>query len=357
MCNTRMKEHVYEGEAMRDIEVKVLEKYWIDVNSIRKVRSGFLCDTKQGLLRLKELSSSEKKVPYVHFLCEQLVEAGFTQVDALLPNKEGEYVCNMRDFGSYVLKKWYMGRECDIRREREIIEACKVLAILHNYLDVVSEQITSMEADLSPDERWSEFVGTNLIEEWKRHNQGLKKAREFMRNRVGKGAFESIYIKNFNEIYAIASRVELKMKFSQYKDLYQRAIRERQLVHGDYNYHNVLFVGSGTAVTNFERFRIDVSIADFYYFLRKVMEKCNWNESLGRKMIESYQRERMITEAEYEYIALRLSYPEKVWKLTNYYYNTNKAWISENNVEKLKISIEQLPIKQQFVQSIFSFHL
>ena len=30
-----------------------------------------------------------------------------------------------------------------------------------------------------------------------------------------------------------------------------------------------------------------------------------------------------------------MNYPEKYWKQLNYYYNANKAWIPDKNVEKL----------------------
>lgn len=348
---------MYEGEEMRDIENKVLEKYWVDVNSVRRVRGGFLCETKQGLLRLKELSSSDKKIPYVQFLCQQLTEAGFETIDMMLLNKEGNYVCDMQHGGKYVLKKWYMGRECDIHREKEVLYGCRTLARLHNHMEMVSNQLVQMEDMGVMDERWQQFQGSNLIEEWTRHNKGLKKARSYMRHRVGKGPFEKLYLNKFEEIYETAGGVVTRMQSSGYEELFDHAVSQKLLVHGDYNYHNILFVGPYTAVTNFERFRIDLPIADLYYFLRKVMEKCDWDEGLGKKMLEAYANEREITDAEYEYIALRLSYPEKVWKLINCYYNTSKAWIPQKNVEKLEISIKQMPIKQQFVQHIFSFHL
>ncbi len=348
---------MYEGEAMKDIESRLLEKYWVDVNHVRKVRSGYLCDTKQGLLRIKELSSSDKKIPYVQYVCQQLKESGFQYVDEMLPNKEGDLVCDMRDHGKYVLKHWFMGRECDIYRERELMLACEMLAHLHNHLDIVSGQIVQMQKDLLEDERWNQFSATNLEVEWKRHNQELKKIRKYMRRKVTKGEFEALYLKRFDEFYSVAEQVVEKLEASTYGELYQCAIENKYLTHGDYNYHNILFVGSNIAITNFERFRVEIPISDLYYFLRKVMEKCNWDENTGYKMLESYGRVRNITEGEWEYIALRLSYPEKLWKLTNCYYNTNKAWISDKNVEKLRTSIEQMAIKQQFVHSIFAFHL
>lgn len=348
---------MYEGEVMKDIENRLLEKYLVDVNHVRRVRSGYLCDTKQGILRIKELSSSEKKTPYVQYVCQQLMESGFEYVDIMLPNKEGDLVCDMREHGKYVLKHWFMGHECDIYRERELLMACEILAKLHNHLDQVSKQIVQMQADLAEDERWNQFGADNLVEEWTRHNQGLRKVRRYMRERVGKGEFESLYLREFESFYAVAKQVLNRLESSEYESIYQRAMEEKSLTHGDYNYHNILMVGSNVAVTNFERFRVDAPISDLYYFLRKVMEKCQWNEAIGDKMIDRYVRHRNISQSEYEYMAMRLTYPEKLWKLTNCYYNTNKAWVSDKNVEKLRISIEQMSIKQQFVHSIFAFLL
>lgn len=348
---------MYEGEEMKDVENKMLEKYWVDVNGVRKSRGGFLCDTKQGLLKLKELSSSDKKVPYVQFICQQLIETGFENIDPIFLNKEGEYVCTLRDGGSFILKKWYAGRECDLHREQELIMACETLAVLHNHLDQVSEQLVRMDEDLAYDQRWLQFAGINLEVQWNRHNNGLKKTRQFIREKVRKTDFESLYLNCFEDVFTVAKSVEEYIKESNYKELYQQALEGKQLVHGDYNYHNILFASSQVMVMNFERFRIDIPISDLIYFLRKVMEKTNWNESLGRKMLSAYHQIRPIREQEYEYMALRLSYPEKVWKLANQYYNGNKAFLSPKNVEKLEQSIQQMGKKQQFVQHIFAFHL
>lgn len=341
---------------MRDIENKVLEKYWLDVINVRKARGGFLCETEQGLLRIKALSSSDKKTPYVQFLCQQLVESGFGNIDTMLLNKEGDYVCDLHDGGKFVVKKWYMGHECDIHREREVLSGCRTLAKLHNHMEVVSNQLSTMKLDGVQDSRWGQFASANLITEWNRHNRGLKKTRSYMRNKVAKGEFESIYLKQFEKVYYVAEEVASRIKASRYEEIFDEAIENFQFAHGDYNYHNILFVGSNVAVTNFEKFRVDLPISDLYYFLRKVMEKNNWNADMGEKILLAYDEERHIEEAEYEYIAMRLSYPEKVWKLANCYYNTNKAWISKKNVEKLEISIKQMPIKQQFLHNVFAFH-
>lgn len=129
------------------------------------------------------------------------------------------------------------------------------------------------------------------------------------------------------------------------------------MTHGDYNYHNVLMTPKGMATTNFEHFTNDIQIEDFYYFMRKVMEKYEWNVELARAMLRTYQDIRPLSEEEQEYMAIRLSYPEKFWKLVNSYYHSNKAWIPGKNVEKLQTAIDQTEKKKRLLKSIFSFHL
>ena len=107
---------------------------------------------------------------------------------------------------------------------------------------------------------------------------------------------------------------------------------EHTWIHGDYNYHNVLMTYRGVATTNFEHFREDIQMADFYYFLRKVMEKCQWNERIGNMLLEAYDKGKTISREELDYLAVRLAYPEKFWKVANSYYHSNKAWIPEKKV-------------------------
>ena len=48
---------------MQEYERAVLEKYDIDVIGTRKTRGAILCETNLGLLLLKEVKGSEKRIP------------------------------------------------------------------------------------------------------------------------------------------------------------------------------------------------------------------------------------------------------------------------------------------------------
>lgn len=339
---------------MKHFEERLLEQYHIDIHSKRRVRGGFVCDTEQGLLLLSNVNGAAKKVTYINHLCNQLAEGGRENIDVMLLDKEGKYVNSDREQGDFVLKKWYIGRECDIRRNMELFHAVRELAKLHIEMQEVSNNILEMQKDLEEDKRWNNFVNENLIGEYERHNIQLNKVRNYIRGKRRKGRFETLYVREFDMVYEEALRITNELKESDYASIYKHAVDELQLVHGDFNYHNILFTGSNITITNFNKFKIDLQVADLYNFMRKVLEKRGWDVYLGADLISAYEEVRMLSDAECEYIRLRLSYPEKYWKITNAYYNSNKAWVSDQIVDKLEKEIRQMCIKAEFVEKLFN---
>ena len=56
---------------------------------------------------------------------------------------------------------------------------------------------------------------------------------------------------------------------------------------------------------------------------------------------------------DYRQLYYRLAYPEKFWKIVNFYYNTGKAWIPGRNMEKIEKLFAQEREKQLFLEYIF----
>lgn len=82
------------------------------------------------------------------------------------------------------------------------------------------------------------------------------------------------------------------------------------------------------------------------------MEKNNWDISLGSEMLDTYCKTKSISIREFEVLKAALSYPEKFWKIINYYYNSNKAWYSEKNEDKLKQFRKQEKLRWSFIDSM-----
>ena len=94
------------------------------------------------------------------------------------------------------------------------------------------------------------------------------------------------------------------------------------------------------------------AVQDLYDFLRKVMEKNNWDIPLGKTLLEAYSNIRPLSVREFEVLKAILSYPEKFWKIINYYYNSNKAWYSEKNEDKLKQFRKQEKLRWKFIDNM-----
>ena len=333
---------------MQENEHEVLEQYDMEVFGTRKTRGAVLCDTDQGMFLLKEVKVSPERIAAVSELYGHLENQEWCAVDAIVKNQEEDYITTAENGNKYILKKWFVGQECDTRKPGEILEATGVLAKLHLLMRRKMSQHVP-EADC-------------IKEEYQKHNRELKKVRSFVRKYTPKNAFEIEFLKNYDEMFHWAQTAGEMFEESGYEQLYRESIETGCMVHGEYNHHNILMESSDTkskllAVTNFDKFKKDIQIEDFYYFLRKIMEKYGWKERLGDSMINAYAAVNPLSGREVEYLKIRLVYPEKFWKTANAYYYSNKAWIPAKNIEKLETVIRQTKEKERFLENVFSFTL
>ena len=77
--------------------------------------------------------------------------------------------------------------------------------------------------------------------------------------------------------------------------------------------------------------------------------KCGIGPAIENGFYYDFKVEKPLTEEEVEYLKIRLIYPEKFWKIVNFYYNSGKAWIPGKNLEKLQKLVDQEKKKQEFL--------
>lgn len=330
---------------MQEYEKIVLEKYKMDTCSTRKVRGAVLCDTDQGIFLLSEVSMPKRRILALCELYDHLSKQGYDGVDRLVLNAQGEYITVLEDGRKYMMRRWFRARECDIRKPSELLEAAGNLAKLHMAMRV---EIASVP------------IAEHLGKEYERHNRELRKVRKFIRAMTSKGEFELAFLEHFEEMYQWTEIAGNLLRLSDYEKLRCESCDSHCLVHGEYNYHNILMgcddchrVPCIVATTHFDRFRQNIQVEDLYYFLRKVMEKHGWKERLGDNMLNAYSAIRPLSAEETRYLKIRLMYPEKFWKIASSYYHSNKAWVSAKNIEKLNTAIRQTKEKEKFIKNIF----
>lgn len=329
--------------SLYDYGLSTLAQYELTADRSARTRGALLCYTSQGLLILREFHGSEKKLKKQQELLLHLKECGMN-TDYFLQNTQESLVSKDKDQMAFTLQHWYEGRECDTKSRDDIIKSVRTLARLHILMKM---------------EPVEEYRERSLRDEYLRHNQELRKIRKFIRKKGASSVFEKDYLASVEWFLQRAQYAVELLDETEYDSLREKAWREGQVCHGEYNQHNVLMLkgeDETAAVTNFGHWNFDIQMADLYRFMRKILEKYNWNLNLAQEMLREYHRIRPISKAEWQNLRVRFTYPEKYWKLANYYYSHKKVWISEKNVEKLQNLIRQRENWKDFAQKCFEVY-
>ncbi len=314
---------------------QVLEKYPLTVKSFSKGRECYLFDTNLGCMALHEYHGSKERAAFLAKMLKHLKEKELL-VEEMLVSTEGEVLVEDEEERKYLLSEHYHGAECDTRRKEDMLEAIKMLAKLHNASKDFSEEIPEMI------KRNQNF----LLQVYEKHNREMKQVRNYIHSKKRKNEFErlfagksELFLKKAAEVTSALQNVECT------EELYG-------FCHGDFNQHSIVFAKQGIAIVGLEHFVYDIQIRDLANFLRKMLEKNDWDKELGLALIQAYHQICPIHEKESKYLYFSLAYPEKFWKLANRYHNAHKIWLSERNVEKLQKVIAQEEKREKFLMEI-----
>lgn len=314
----------------------ILSQYEIEIREVTRGRGSFICDTDKGKKILVPYRGSQEKGILLSRFLEGLEQNGFP-VEQIELTKTQEAVSQDEYTGEKFLLKTYVdGTEISTSKWEEMKQAVALLANYHN----VAEQMC-----LDPQMVNSE----GLLDGWWRHYRELLKARNYMRSRRKKSEFEQIYMSNFEH-----NRKSAEDALEMLEKISEHALRH-VICHGDCNQHNFLLCGKECRMVHFENVTYHWAMTDLANFIRKMLEKNEWDEQLGRALMEEYDACRPLLKDEYRQLYCLLLFPEKFWKVTNHYMNARKTWISARDIDKLKKVMEQEEKRLNFIENVFAF--
>lgn len=313
----------------------ILSQYDLEIRQMTKGRGFLICETNQGTKLLCPFKGSKEKGDWLKRYLDALKESGYL-VETILLNQKGEAVTEDEVTGErFWMKDAFQGTELSTSRLGEIIEAAGELAKYHN----TSVQICLGDCG----------IGTfDVVEACVRHSRELVKVKNYIRTKKKKQEFEQIYMRYFESMHETAEK--------SCEILHRQAEKEAayMVCHGDCNQHNIVWIEGRWQLIHFENVAYSWAMWDLSTYIRKMMEKNGWNEELGMAMIQEYHRIRPFSKEEYQQLCGLLLFPEKFWKVANHYMSSNKAWIPEKDIEKLKKVIEQEIHRLKFVENLFS---
>ena len=327
---------------MNERALSLLEQYDIEVLRTRKGRGTFICETKQGDLVFQEYKGNPEKLKLQQMVLDRIKTLGLVQAEELICDRENALFVKDSDEICYILKNYVDGNECDIYDTRECTEAMQLLARLHHCMEDIDLE-GQVLSSYSP------------LKEYEKHNRELLRVWGYLKKKGQKQVFEKSLLHAMDYFVPQAKQVteEWKEIEEERADVLGNSTWTSGICHGDYQYHNILRNAGGWHIVNFEKIQGDDPVRDVYLFIRKVMEKCNWDIEKGRELLRAYEAIRSLSAYSRLDLYYRFAYPEKFWKIANFYFNAPKAWIPEKNLEKLNLVIEQEEAKNSFLQEVF----
>lgn len=371
---------------MEDRNQEVFRQYNLKIYNTYRTRGAFILETDRGLKLLKYLESSKNRIEFENFILEYLADQYYPNVDLYVRNASGEIVTEDSIGNKYVLKNWFPGEECNLKDESDVSDAAANLALLHSLLRGVQ---------LGEEQILHNSYG-DLTELFDKRNRELKRVRGYIREKRKKNEFEMCYMNCYDDFYEQAQEATRILSESQYPELLKTAMDNRHVCHGNYTYHNIIMLKPAQAgydrayssgygrggpaggasrqkseecdlvsaaglrrmvnvnmcTTNFDKAYVGIQLTDLYHYLRKVMEKNDWDLDFGSMILDTYSSIVPINKDELKLLYVLLLYPEKFWKITNYYYNSKKSWVPQRNIQKLIGIKEQAERKNKFLECL-----
>ncbi len=409
----RVSESRWEDFIVNEKSLEVLKKYDLNIQRVGRGRGGMILSTDEGMRLFLECSHPDGFYFKEDSVTAVLGLSGFTDTDIYIRNEDGEIITEDVDGRKYIVKKWFDAKECDVRNIDELCNTVTRLAVLHKHFNVISDtdmltiyrrnhmqnvyknkvedtvvnvvkaaqvcvddgeefelkenkNVPGIENDKKNDKENDKkndkenikrddrevHKKSTLKADYERHMKELKLTTNYLKNKRNRSEFEQLAYKNISAFRQEAQDAVEMMSSDNLVKRFADVENKGELVHGSYNYHNVLFGNGLTAVTNFDRCKNECQISDLYQFMRKILEKYNWNIELAYKLIDEYDKIKPIADDDLELLSALFSFPEKFWKIINHYFNNNKAWIPQKNYDKLSKVIEQNKYRRQFIAQL-----
>ena len=327
---------------MNEKALSVIGQYGLEVRKSVRTRGGIAVLTDDGYKLLYECTRSDSYYERENMITAGIKRTGFEYIDTYVMTAEGTLFSQDAQGRKYILKDWFDAQECDIRNETHVAMAAGTLAVLHGHM----MNMDKCEHELKYNN------ATDMRMKFDKHTKEMRMVGNYLKGKKNKNEFEMLMRRSLMTFHEEALIAAQELEEIDYGSRIEKARTSYEMCHGSYNYHNVLFTDRGCAVTGFEHCCVDCQINDLYQFMRKLLEKNGWDARAGHSVIEAYSEVRPVSDDDMKLLRINFLYPEKFWKVINFYNNSNKSWIPRKSIEKLEGVLAQNDARKAFIETL-----
>ena len=321
-------------------------------------RDGILFNIKDShdTFILKTVNDETGRKHFTHLIHSYLQKHGFTNIDSIILTKKHTLTAEINGT-DYVCSKVLKGRQCSAESLQDTKKAARLLAKMHNAAKgFTKEEAEKLSQSLNTQSADNEMpyikCEAGQLTELFQH-----RARELMRFKKaalrGKGIFDYEYAAVADKFCNAANDACEALSMSKYDEISLNYIKTGIICHKEYSHHNVIFLSEKEGgIVNFDKASIDLPILDTLNLIKRHMKKNVWSATATKEILNEYSKERSIPCEELEIMKIVLSFPQKLWRIVNKYYNSRRAWCEKSCLLKLKEINEESDTIKNFLREL-----
>lgn len=326
---------------MEDSIKEIVKNFGLDMKKYIFFNCGYVINTDRGTFFLKKLNYDVSRLLFLHGAKEYLAKQGFFYTDRYVVSKRGPYV--KYNGNIYIMTKWINGKKCSCFDASKIKEAARSLANIHNasrgYIPPKKSQWSSnlgkwQEIFLA---RCEDFIYIkNLVKMKSKQNQ-----------------IDFIFLENVERAYNMALESVKMLQKNGYFELVKKEGKIRFLCHNNYNLDNIIIDNNQIYVVNFDYCKFELRCFDIASFIVSNIIKFNWSFDIALQIIESYNDIRSINKEEFKIMISIFQFPERFWRLANWYYYGKYTLNDISYYIKFKKAANDMELQMRFLEQYY----
>lgn len=333
-----------EKEILCDYELdeRLFSKLDLQVEDIIPLRKVFLLITNKGK---KILKRCEMNIENVEFIDKALnyIYLKDKNVISYCRNKENKVVTSWNN-KNYIVIDLIDGREATFTNPVEVICCSKSIAKLHEASVGIEDYINGLKIKC--------IYGENVIDKYINDLSDIKKLEALVKKFKYKNEFDSLFIKNIDEIKKqMDSSINLLIKSN-----YQKMKNDKELnylCHNDLAHHNFIINNDEVNIIDFDYCNIDLRIIDIYIFISKVIKNMAYDKGYIDTIMKEYEKNsNCISIEEREVLKSLIAYPYDFVNIIKSYYFKEKSWEEEVFISRLKNKIEADSFRVELLKTL-----
>lgn len=330
---------------MQDIYEKILrEGYGLKYYSGTRTRTGLICKTDHGLRELKKARTNKQKILFAHTVKRCLYRNGFSALCLFHTAQDGQPFF-LWDGICYTLEDVMPGKSLDTETAQDWLDGAKLMGNMHHAAQGLTISEDFAQAEQLP-----------LL--WEKRTTELVKIKRHMEKQGKYSPLDLLVLQYYAPFYERAKQANAALQAEGYATFCKTQQKNgvfchNQLKGSNFYRHpdNSLWIGG------FEHCTADIFLLDVVYYIKRLWRKTNGDQKLVAQVLETYEKERPMTETEHRLLLPLTAYPEKFLQLVHEDYNKRRVCVSPAMQQHLAQTAEeemQIGELETFLQEYFT---